>query len=121
MFVLYAVAFVVWIMLMDVGAEKSWETFNIIKLKEFIRLVFRCLISGAVTYVGLVLIFKFKGTFNPSGLYITPFAVCIYYFVHILFNSKYRESWKEFLKIDRWNLVSFLGCVVMGFSSTILS
>jgi hypothetical protein len=108
-------------LLMDVGAEKSWSSFNISEGKQLAKMIGRCITAGLITFLLLVLPGKHEGVFNPSGAILVPFITLFFYACHILFNKKHRESWKEYLKIDRWNLITLAGCVVVAFCAATLS
>lgn len=119
MFVIYAGSLVLWLMLMDVGAEKSWRAFNISEGKSLIQLLLRCGIAALITWF-LVSFMKYEGRVDPSGAVIAPFSTAFYYAIHILFNRKHREHWREYLKVDRWNAVALLGCFVVALVSSVL-
>lgn len=119
MFFIYGASLVLWLMLLEVGAKKSWGPFNIGDPRELFSLFLRCAVAAFVVWI-MTKIHTYKGTFDFHGALFAPFSAVFYYVVYILFGKKHRESWKEFLVVDRWNAAAMLGCLIMGFVSVIL-
>lgn len=120
MFVVYGASLVLWLMLMDVGAEKSWETVNIGKGKEFARMLVRLFVAGMFAWF-LASFGGYEGKVNPAGAVFAPFSTAFYYGIYILFNRNKRESWKEYLKLDRWNVLVLAGCFITALVSSTMS
>lgn len=119
MFSMYGVGLVVWLMLMDVGVSRSWDSFNISQGKHFVFLIVRCAIAAVVVYL-LVRFSTIRGEINWPGAIFSPVGTVFYYSLYILFNKKRRESWKELLVLDRWNAVALVGCGGMAFCASIV-
>jgi hypothetical protein len=120
MFFMYGIGLVIWLMLTDVGYEKSWKTFVISQRENFILFLIRCALATVITYLLLVLPGHYSGEVNWSGYIFVPPGALFLYAIYILLGRKRRGNWKEYLEPDRWNAIAMVGCFVMALCSTIL-
>jgi hypothetical protein len=118
MFFIYGVGLFLWITLLEVGSKKSWEVFNLFETKNVVKLITRVVIVVAAMFMMSVL--GVAGDRDYSRVVYFTIVVPFYYGIYILLYSKERDSWKEFLRIDKWNALALFGCVCVAFCSTII-